>query len=223
MLEILAPAGNADCANAAIDNGANAVYLGYNKFSARQSAENFDETALCAIVTKAHFCGAKVYVAMNTLIKEDELDDFVSTVSCIWNCGVDAVILQDVLLGKTLKSQNPQLVLHLSTQAGVCSVEGAKFARECGFSRVILARETPLTEIAKIAEIMETEAFVQGALCTCFSGQCYFSSFIGGNSGNRGRCKQPCRKRYSYNRNGNTEQNYALSLSDLCVGEEIDK
>jgi putative protease len=102
-------------------------------------------------------------------------------------------------------------------------LEGAKFAKECGFSRVILARETPLAEIAKITAYIETEIFVQGALCTCFSGQCYFSSFTGGNSGNRGRCKQPCRKQYAYNRNGNAEKNYALSLSDLCVGEDIQK
>ncbi len=223
MLEILAPAGNAQCANAAIDNGANAIYLGYSSFSARQSAENFDEAALLAVVKKAHLCGVKVYVAMNTIVKESELDDFVKALLAVWACGVDAIIMQDLLLGKALKERYPQLILHASTQAGVCNENGAIFAKECGFSRVILARETPIAEIKKISSIIETEAFVQGALCTCFSGQCYFSSFAGGNSGNRGRCKQPCRKLYAYDRKGNTEKNYALSLSDLCVGEDIQK
>lgn len=223
MTEILAPAGNVKCAEAAINNGADAVYLGLTSFSARQGAENFDEEGFCAFVQWAHFCGAKIYVAMNTLIKDSELDGFFQNVLFAWNNGADAIILQDEFLGKYIHEQYPEIILHLSTQAGVCNLDGAKFAKSCGFSRVILARETPLAEIKKITEIIETEVFVQGALCTCFSGQCYFSSFAGGNSGNRGRCKQPCRKQYSYNRNGNTEKNYALSLSDLCVGEDIQK
>ena len=223
MLEILAPAGNAACAKAAIDNGANAIYLGYSAFSARQSAENFDEESLSKTVEYAHLCGAHVYLAMNTLVKENEIDVFLQTLSLVWKSGVDAVILQDLLLGKAVKEAFPQIVLHLSTQAGICNENGAKFAKECGFSRVILARETPLAEMKNITKIIETEAFVQGALCTAFSGQCYFSSFAGGNSGNRGRCKQPCRKLYSYNRNGFEEKSYALSLSDLSVGEDIQK
>ncbi len=223
MLEILAPAGNQACAKAAINSGANAIYLGYSAFSARQSAENFDLEQLSSIIRDAHFCDVKVYVAMNTMVKNDEVERFLSTVVNVWNAGADAIILQDILLGKVIKQTYPDIVLHLSTQAGVCNENGAIFAKECGFSRVILARETPLLEIAKIAKIIETEVFVQGALCTCFSGQCYFSSFVGGNSGNRGRCKQPCRKRYAYNRQGNDEKNYALSLSDLCVGEDIEK
>ena len=131
--------------------------------------------------------------------------------------------MQDIFLGKYVHEKYPKIELHLSTQAGVCNLDGARLAKEYGFSRVILARETPLEEIKKIADFMETEVFVQGALCTCFSGQCYFSSFAGGNSGNRGRCKQPCRKLYAYDRKENTEKNYALSLSDLCVGEDIQK
>lgn len=223
MLEILAPAGNAECANAAIDNGANAIYLGLNSFSARQSADNFDGAAFRAILQRAHFCGVKVYVAMNTIVKDAELQEFFEKLLFVWNEGADAIILQDLFLGKVIHKTYPDIVLHLSTQAGVCTIEGAKIAKEYGFSRVILARETPLSEIAKIAACIETETFVQGALCTCFSGQCYFSSFAGGNSGNRGRCKQPCRKRYAYDRNGNTEKSYALSLSDLSVGEDIEK
>ncbi|MBO5479568.1 MAG: U32 family peptidase [Clostridia bacterium] len=223
MTEILAPAGNVQCARAAIHAGADAIYLGYSAFSARQSAENFDVESLRDIVFYAHLFGVKVYLAMNTLVKDEEIPSFLSIFQTVCGVGIDAVILQDALLGKAVHKASPGVVLHLSTQAGVCNENGAIFAKECGFSRVILARETPLDEIVKIAKIIETETFVQGALCTCFSGQCYFSSFIGGNSGNRGRCKQPCRKRYSYNRVGFEEPSYALSLSDLCVGEEIQK
>ena len=149
MLEILAPAGNAECANAAIDNGANAIYLGFSSFSARQSAENFDEESLRKIVERAHFCGVKVYVAMNTLVKDEETETFLRSLVCVWNLGVDAIILQDIFLGKAIKERYPEIVLHLSTQAGVCSSDGAKFAKECGFSRVIVARETPLSEIQR--------------------------------------------------------------------------
>ena len=225
-MEILAPAGNYESALAALNNGANAIYLGLaSSFSARQGAGNFDEESFRAVLLQAHLYNAKVYVALNTVIKDGntELDNFFKDLLFAWNEGADAIILQDPFLGKIVHTSYPEIVLHLSTQAGVCTIEGAKFAKECGFSRVILARETPLLEIQKIAEFMETETFVHGALCTCFSGQCYFSSFAGGNSGNRGRCKQPCRKLYAYNRNGNTDKNYALSLSDLCVGEDIQK
>lgn len=222
-LEILAPAGNAECAKAAINSGANAIYLGYSAFSARQSAENFNLETLSQTVKRAHLCGVLVYVAMNTMVKDSETEAFIQTLLTVWNAGVDAIILQDALLGKAVKEKYPNITLHLSTQAGVCTENGARFAKTCGFSRVILARETPIEEIQKITKIIETEAFVQGALCTCFSGQCYFSSFVGGNSGNRGRCKQPCRKQYSYNRGGFENKAYALSLSDLSVGEEIRK
>ena len=223
MLEILAPSGNLECADVAIRSGANAIYLGYTAFSARDGADNFDEQALAATLQKAHLAGVKVYVAMNTVVKSCELDSFLTTLLNLWNMGVDAIILQDILLGKYIHSLYPQIVLHLSTQAGVCTSFGALLAKEYGFSRVILARETPLEEIKKITSFIEIEVFVQGALCTCFSGQCYFSSYVGGNSGNRGRCKQPCRKLYSYNRKGFEEPSYALSLSDLSVGEEIEK
>ena len=223
MLEILAPAGNLECAKAAIHSGANAIYLGTQAFSARQNADNFDAESLRAVIFEAHLFEVKVYIAMNTAVKNSELDEFLRTLLSVWSLGVDAIILQDALLGKVIHRQYPDIVLHLSTQAGVCSLNGARFAKECGFSRVILARETPLAEMKAISEIIETEAFVQGALCTCFSGQCYFSSFAGGNSGNRGRCKQPCRKLYSYNRNGESEKTYALSPSDLSVGADIQK
>lgn len=223
MTEILAPAGDEQTAYAALRAGADAIYLGLTRFSARESAENFCVSALERLTREAHLLGAKVYVALNTLIKDDELPDFFASAREAWNAGADAILIQDIFLGRALKELYPEIVLHLSTQAGCCNVHGARLAKTCGFSRVVLARETPLADIAKISEIIETEAFVQGALCTCFSGQCYLSSFAGNNSGNRGRCKQPCRKRYTVDRAGFDSPAYAISLSDLSVGQDVKK
>ncbi len=223
MNEILAPAGNKECAYAAINGGADAIYLGLTSFSARSSAQNFDFDELEKLIDYAHFFGVRVHVAMNTLVKEEEIPAFIESAIRAHNAGADALIIQDIFLGAYLKKCCSQLCLHLSTQAGVCNAYGARLAKELGYSRVILARETAFSDIAEIAKIIETEVFVQGALCTCFSGQCYFSSFAGGNSGNRGRCKQPCRKQYSIDRKGFEGQAYRLSPSDLCVGENIEK
>lgn len=221
--EILAPAGDENTARIALSCGADAVYLGLSQFSARSSAENFGFDALERTVRFAHLLGGKVYVCLNTLVKDSETDTFLDSVKKVWEIGADAILMQDIFLGKRIKSLYPELVLHLSTQAGCCNEYGARLAKECGFSRVVLARETPLDEIKKIASIIETEVFVQGALCTCFSGQCYLSSFAGNNSGNRGRCKQPCRKKYSVDRAGYDDFSYALSPADLCVGERIEE
>ncbi len=219
--EILAPAGGEQSAYTAFQSGADAVYLGLSRFSARAGAENFDIQALERVCSYAHILGGKVYVALNTLVKDGETDDFFLSAVEAWNGGADAILIQDLFLGKRLKELYPEMELHLSTQAGCNNVYGATLAKEYGFSRVVLARETPLSEIKRIAQVIQTEVFVQGALCSAFSGQCYFSSFAGNNSGNRGRCKQPCRKQYSIDRKGYEENEYALSLSDLCVGEEV--
>lgn len=221
MSEILAPAGDEKSAYVAIDSGADAIYLGLTSFSARSSAENFDFPALEKLIAYAHFFGVRVHVAMNTLVKDEEVPAFVENAVRAHNIGADAIIIQDIYLGAYLKEVCPQICLHLSTQAGTCNAYGARLAKRLGFSRVILARETAFKDIAEIAKIIETEVFVQGALCTCFSGQCYFSSFVGGNSGNRGRCKQPCRKLYSIDRKGFEDMAYRLSPSDLCAGENI--
>ncbi len=221
MSEILAPAGDEKSAYAAIDAGADAIYLGLTAFSARSSAENFSLAALEKLTAYAHVLGVKIYVAMNTLVKEDELESFVRTAVDVHNAGADAIIIQDLYLGAYLKKNFPEMCLHLSTQAGVCNAYGAKYAKKLGFSRVILARETPYNDVREIAGIIETEVFVQGALCTCFSGQCYLSSFAGGNSGNRGKCKQPCRKKYKLNRGGFGDYAYRISLSDLCMGKDV--
>ncbi len=223
-MEILAPAGNINNLITAINSGANAVYLGLTDFSARKSADNFTLNDLDFYVKYAKTLGVKVYLTVNTLIKNSELENFISTVKDAYLLGVDAFIVQDIFLGKYLKEQIPSICLHLSTQGGVSNLYGAKMAKEFGFSRVILARETEFEDIKEIAKIIETEVFVQGALCTSFSGHCYFSSFIGGLSGNRGYCKQPCRKKCSYydkDKNIKLTDEYSLSLSDLLVGENI--
>ena len=222
MVEILAPVGSKENLIIAINSGADAVYLGLTDFSARKSADNFDFKDLKYAVSYAKTFGVKVYLTVNTLIKDNEINDFLYAINKAYSYGVDAFILQDVFLGKYIKEIMPEITLHLSTQAGVCNEYGAKLAKRYGFSRVILARETKLEDIKKICKIIETEVFIQGALCTSFSGHCYFSSFVGGNSGNRGFCKQPCRKEYTYVVNGKTvKKGYLLSLSDLCVGEDI--
>ena len=223
MCEILAPAGDEAAFYAAVHAGADAVYLGLTDFSARKSAANFSAENLKKYTAYAHVLGVRVYVALNTLVKDGELERFFACARQAWVGGADALIIQDVFLGKLLKETYPEMVLHLSTQAGVCNVYGARLAKRCGFSRVILARETPLAGIAAIAREIETEVFVQGALCTCFSGQCYLSAFIGGNSGNRGFCKQPCRKRCRIDRQGFETPAYRLSLADLCMGEDVGK
>lgn len=220
-MELLAPAGDEKCLEAALNGGADAVYLGLSNFSARASAENFDIANLSATIKRAHIAGARVYVAMNTLVKDSETAGFIYDLLSAYNAGADAIIMQDIFLGGYIHSLYPEITLHLSTQAGACNVYAARLAKEEGFARVILSRETPIGEIKKITQIIETEVFIQGALCSCFSGQCYLSGFAGGNSGNRGRCKQPCRKRYSYSRAGFTDMAYALSLADLCVGQDI--
>lgn len=223
MIELLAPAGNRDSFFAAINGGANAVYLGLDLFSARKNAENFTKENLPYYITYAHLLGVKVYVALNTLVGDKELDGFFDYAEFCNDNGVDALIVQDMFLGKELRRRFPDLELHLSTQAGVNNVYGATLAKVYGFSRVVLARETSLIEIEKIAKIIETEVFVQGALCTAFSGQCYMSSFAGNNSGNRGLCKQPCRKLYTLKNNKISKNGYCISLADLSVNDRLPK
>ncbi len=222
MMEVLSPAGEKNGFYAAVNAGADAVYLGLKEFSARAGAGNFTFDELKEILAYAKSFGVKVYLTVNTALKEGELALAEKNIVRAWNLGVDAFIVQDFYLGAKWKQAYPEMVFHLSTQAGVCNVFFAKYAKAYGFSRVVLARETPIREIKAISSIIETEVFVQGALCTCFSGHCYFSSFVGGNSGNRGRCKQPCRKKYSFHQGKwRTPLSYAISLSDLSLGEYL--
>ena len=221
-VELLAPCGCEQNFYGAINYGANAIYLGLSDFSARKNAGNFTLDKLKYYVCYAHMFNVKVYVAVNTVIKNGELNKYFKTIGEAYKCGIDAFIVQDLFLGRTLKKLFPGINLHLSTQAGINNLEGAKQAVSYGFSRVILARETQISEIKQIAQFVETEVFIHGALCTCFSGHCYFSSFIGGMSGNRGACRQPCRKLYKYQgKNIHDDYRYALSLSDLCLSSRL--
>lgn len=164
MLELLAPAGGEESAYAAINSGADAIYLGLTSFSARSGAENFDREALSRLLGYAHSAGVHVHVAMNTLVKQSELEEFLTAAVEVWNAGADAIIIQDIFIAKYLKEAFPQMVVHLSTQAGTCNVYGAELAKKYRIDRVILARETKLNDIRQIAKIIETEVFVQGAL-----------------------------------------------------------
>lgn len=200
------------------------MYLGLSRFNARQKAENFNYDNFKDVVTYCHLRNVKVYVAINTIIKESEIDDCISDVNFVISNNADAIIIQDVFMANLIHLQAPNFPLHLSTQSGICSLEGAMFAKNMGISRIVLARETPLKEIKRIFQNVdiEIEYFVQGALCVSYSGNCYFSSIIDGNSGNRGRCMQPCRKKMQLNCNGEVVDGYNLSPNDLCFYELFD-
>lgn len=196
--ELLAPVGSWEALVAAVQSGADAVYLGGKDFSARQSAANFAPDELARAVTYAHERAVKVYVTVNTLIKESELEDVLRYLADLYAEGVDAVILQDLGLLQLTRRIFPSLPVHASTQMTIHHPDGVRWLKDQGVSRVVLARELTLPEIRACAEIgLEVEVFVHGALCVCYSGQCLVSSMIGGRSGNRGRCAQPCRLEYS--------------------------
>ena len=213
--EILAPAGSMESLTAAGRCGADAVYIGAKRYSARASAQNFDKQELEKAVYYCHARGVKVYLALNTLLTDDEMDDAAETVKEACSLPVDAVIVQDIGLASFIRSACPSLRLHGSTQMSIHTPQGAKELYRQGFSRVVLARELSKEEIAEIAEScpIELEVFVHGALCMSVSGQCYFSSLLGGRSGNRGQCAQPCRLPFSVQ--GGT--GHDLSLKDLSL------
>lgn len=228
-IELLAPAGKMESLVAAVQNGANAVYLGGELFSARASANNFSDKELADAVFYAHFRNVKIYVTVNTLLDDYEVENAIEYIHFLNEIGVDGVIVQDLGLAMLVRDYFPDLELHASTQMTINSLEGAKFLEKNRFSRVVLARETPLSEIELIRKHtdLKIEAFAHGALCVSFSGQCLMSSMIGGRSGNRGRCAQPCRKSYEVvKENGDVlpiERAYLISPKDLCTIENIDR
>nr|WP_315988000.1 peptidase U32 family protein [Desulforamulus aquiferis] len=183
---------------AAVQNGADAVYLGGKMFNARQSASNFDQEELARAVEYAHIRGVKIYVTVNILLANHELEEAMGFLHFLHNIGVDAAILQDLGLAKLAREVIPELSIHSSTQMTVHNLPGVQLMQETGFDRIVLAREMELEEIAIIKGETgaDLEAFVHGALCICYSGQCLMSSMIGGRSGNRGKCAQPCRLQY---------------------------
>lgn len=218
MIEILAPCGGEDSLAAALNTGADAVYLGVTAFSARRNAKNFTFGQLSEAVRLCHISGVKVYVTLNTLVFDDELKELAETAARIEQSGADGVIVQDLGAARIIRSAAPGLRLHASTQMTVTSAAGAEFARKHGFSRVVLAREMSLREIERVVKSVEieTEVFVHGALCVCVSGQCLMSAVYGGRSGNRGLCAQPCRLDMMCG-----ERHNVLSLKDLSVIEHL--
>ena len=223
-VELLAPAGNAEAFYGAIHAGADAIYLGGNRFGARAYADNFSEEELISCIRYAHLFNRKVYLTVNTLVKENEFSELYSYLCPFYEAGLDGVIIQDIGVFTYIRDMFPGMELHVSTQMTVTGKYSAALLQEMGACRVVPARELSLAEIKdiKTATGMEIECFIHGAMCYCYSGQCLFSSILGGRSGNRGRCAQPCRLPYSVKGQGYTsEECFPLSLKDMCTIERI--
>lgn len=220
MLELLSPAGSPEAVVAAVQSGADAIYMGFGPFNARREAHNFTEEELEAAVQYCHIRGCKVYVTLNTLARDRELAEVAKLAIRVSELGADAILVQDLGLMKILRTVVPGIPLHASTQMSVHSLAGVEAAAALGASRVVLARELSIDQIRYIAQNspIEIEVFVHGALCYCHSGQCYMSALIGRRSGNRGLCAQPCRLKYS---TGGRNTEYPLSLKDNCLIQHL--
>lgn len=220
--ELLAPAGNLEIFKGVIESGADAVYVGGSMFGARAYANNFTEDELLEAIDFAHLRGVKVYLTVNTLIKNSEFSKLYDYLLVYYKRGLDAVIVQDLGVVKAIHEYFPSMEIHTSTQMTVTGADGVRFLSQFGVTRVVMAREVSLAEMKRIHEEtgMELEAFVHGALCYSYSGQCLFSSILGGRSGNRGRCAQPCRLPYTVE---GKKDEYILSLKDMCGIKALDK
>ena len=220
--ELLAPAGNLEILKGVIESGADAVYVGGSMFGARAYANNFTEEELLKAIDFAHLRGVKVYLTVNTLIKNSEFSKLYDYLLPYYKRGLDAVIVQDIGVVKAIHEYFPSMEIHTSTQMTVTGADGVRFLSQFGVTRVVMAREVSLAEMKRIHEEtgMELEAFVHGALCYSYSGQCLFSSILGGRSGNRGRCAQPCRLPYTVE---GKKDEYILSLKDMCGIKALDK
>ena len=216
MLELLAPAGSMEALRAAVQNGANAVYLGCGNYNARQSAKNFTPQMLTEAVKYCHIRGVAVHLALNTLVSDREAEEVKTLIAQAARSGVDAFIVQDLGVVQLCRTMAPQIPVHGSTQMTIHSLPGVQLCAAWGMTRVVLSRELSREEIRYICQHspIEIEVFAHGALCMSYSGQCYLSAAIGGRSGNRGRCAQPCRQSYGY---GRYQNQYPLSLKDNCL------
>ena len=227
MIELLSPAGDFECLKAAIQNGADSVYLGANLFSARASASNFNLEELKKAINYSKIRNVKTNLTLNTLIKNSEFEQAAKLATTAYSYGIDAIIVQDLGLANYLINQFPNLPIHASTQMTIYNLEGALQAEKLGFKRVVLARELSISEIEHICKNtnLEIEVFIHGALCISYSGQCLLSSMIGGRSGNRGKCAQPCRLPYKLLSENNSilDSGYLLSTKDVCGLEYIPK
>ena len=229
MVELLAPAGSREALVAAVENGANAIYLAGNAFGARAYASNFDREALREAIHFAHLRKVAIHVTVNTIVADEEMGPLRDYLRFLYEAGADAVLVQDLGVARVAHETVPDLPLHASTQMSVSSLEGVRALAELGFTRVVLARELSLKEIRHICAhaSVEIETFMHGALCVCYSGQCLMSSMIGGRSGNRGRCAQPCRLPYTLVDEkgqdvlGDKAGSYLLSPRDLSTIDVI--
>lgn len=225
-IELLAPAGSMESVIAAINKGADAVYLGGDKFSARAGATNFDDKKIEEAIDYCHSYGVPLHITLNTLIKENEFNEAIDYVGFLYKIGADALIIQDTGIVNVIREKYPDLEIHASTQLSIHNGEGALFFEENGFKRIVLSRELSLSEIEHISKDLgvETEVFGHGALCVSYSGQCLISSVIGGRSGNRGRCAQSCRLPFTLIRekDGKETSGYLLSPKDVCNVEHMD-
>ncbi|MBP5593400.1 MAG: U32 family peptidase [Clostridia bacterium] len=223
--ELLSPAGDFDSLKAAVVCGANAVYLGLGDYNARSKAKNFSLEELRLALIYCHERNVKVYLTMNTLLKDDEINKALKLAVNAIDEGIDGIILQDLGLLKALQNVRPDFSYHASTQLGVHNAPGIKAAEKMGFKRVVLSRETlseDIEEMNKTSKV-EKEFFIHGAHCVSFSGNCYFSSLVSGYSGNRGKCLQLCRKKYTLSGEGKTKKGYMLSTKDICLVKDLKK
>lgn len=219
-IELLSPAGDFECLVSAVQNGANAVYFGLEKFNARVNNENFKEEELIKAIKYAKLRNVKTHLTLNILIKNNEFEEALKLVEFAYNAGIDAIIVQDLGLAKKIMELFPNLEVHASTQMTIYNLDGAKEIEKLGYSRCVLARELSIEEIKNICKNtnIEIEVFIHGALCICYSGQCLMSSLIGGRSGNRGKCAGTCRLPYSLLKDGEEqERGYLLSSKDVCT------
>lgn len=222
MLELLSPAGSYETFEAAIAAGADAVYAGGAKFGARAYAENFSQEEILRAIDKCHLYGKRIYLTVNTLCKDREIQELYDFLAPFYRAGLHGVIVQDLGVIRCIKNYFPGLSIHASTQMTLAGAEGARFLKSLGANRIVTSRELDLSEIRRIHEgaQIEIESFIHGAMCYCYSGQCLFSSVLGGRSGNRGRCAQPCRLPYEVLKDGvrlnRPEESYVLSMKDMC-------
>lgn len=220
--ELLSPAGNMDCLNAAVSGGCDAVYAGCDRFGARAFAGNFTSDEFVEAIERMHIFGKRIYLTLNTLIKPEEFNEIYDFVKPFYEAGLDGVIVQDIGVISLLAGSFPDMEIHASTQMSVSSVYGVRLLQNMGVCRVVTSRELSLTEIADIQKETgaELECFIHGAMCYSYSGMCLMSSFLGGRSGNRGRCAGPCRQPYSI---GKIKDKYLLSMKDLCTIDILDE
>jgi len=220
MLELLSPAGSMEALTAAVQNGADAVYMGFGDFNARRNAKNFTEADFASAVSYCHLRGVKVYLTLNTLLTDRELAPAADLARRASQLGADAVLVQDLGVLRAVRQAAPDLPVHASTQMTVHSLDGVKLCADLGMKRAVLARELPASEIEYICDRspIEIEVFGHGALCMCYSGQCFFSAVVGERSGNRGLCAQPCRMKYGW---GGRPDGYPLSLKDACLADRL--